>query len=433
MDIAICGFIDVLMDIDRESTNEYLQLFDIVPGFRNLLEEEKRKLPYSINLLDEIHANENAHSRILRKLLMFPETMVGKTRYPVLELFLKYLGHPFADLELIKPVITAEEARIDLLIRDRDYSIIIENKINGAVDQDEQLQRYVDKLKTAKVVEDHIYILYLTAEGGSPSESSFPEALRKRFCLRYREINFRYDVYRFLKESVLCYVAEKQESTVIEFLKSALHQYIDYLEGRFHLREGERMMRDKTRAYLEDKIGLNNSSLSVSEKVSLIRDNVSMLEEIKESLYDAENQLLCECVKKAETELCSRIQSHVINIIRSPDFGRSTSRIQFYPKGWKKEYCISIVFEDDYSKFFLGIENKQSNEYNGPITDKAYEQLKNELGESDGPSNHWVYAEYIVQDRESVIDYFVNNSSIVELSDKIIHMADNQTLLEILK
>jgi hypothetical protein len=203
MDIAICGFIDVLMDIDRESTNEYLQLFDIVPGFRNLLEEEKRKLPYSINLLDEIHANENAHSRILRKLLMFPETMVGKTRYPVLELFLKYLGHPFADLELIKPVITAEEARIDLLIRDRDYSIIIENKINGAVDQDEQLQRYVDKLKTAKVVEDHIYILYLTAEGGSPSESSFPEALRKRFCLRYREINFRYDVYRFLKESVL--------------------------------------------------------------------------------------------------------------------------------------------------------------------------------------------------------------------------------------
>ena len=33
-----------------------------------LLEKKKRKMPFHFNVIDELHANENAHSRILIKL-----------------------------------------------------------------------------------------------------------------------------------------------------------------------------------------------------------------------------------------------------------------------------------------------------------------------------------------------------------------------------
>ena len=34
-------------------------------------EKERQKLPYNFNLIDELHANENAHTRILLKLLNY--------------------------------------------------------------------------------------------------------------------------------------------------------------------------------------------------------------------------------------------------------------------------------------------------------------------------------------------------------------------------
>ena len=40
-------------------------------NFHTKIVEEKRKLPYNINIIDELHINENAHSRILCKLLLY--------------------------------------------------------------------------------------------------------------------------------------------------------------------------------------------------------------------------------------------------------------------------------------------------------------------------------------------------------------------------
>jgi hypothetical protein len=432
-DTDLSGLIDILVDLEREEIADFQRLLDMASDFRRLFEEEKSKLPYSINLLDEIHANENAHSRILRKLLMFSETVAGESRYPVLDLLMKYLGEPFAGLVQFHPVITAEKARIDLLVRDRTYAIIIENKINGAGDQKEQLQRYVEKLTAAKVSEGSIYVLYLTAAGGSPSESSWPESMRNRFGPRYREIDYRNVVYHFLKGSVLPYVAEKQDSTVVQFLRSALHQYVDYLEGRFHYREGERKMREKTRAYLEEKIGLANPSLSAGDKVALIRDNRAMLEEIGGSLYEAEDALLRECVKKADAGLRAKIQPHVRMVEPTLEFGRQTSRIRFYPHGWKEGYCVSVVFEKEYENLFMGIENTASDKYSGTITDDIYEKLREKLRDSEGPSNHWVYTIYLAKERDLVVDYFTDFEKIDSLAETIIAMAERDDLREIIK
>lgn len=65
---------------------------DILKFAENLnkdIENKKKGLPYNINVIDELHINENAHSRILCKLLQYkndegkyemnPMNKLGKT------------------------------------------------------------------------------------------------------------------------------------------------------------------------------------------------------------------------------------------------------------------------------------------------------------------------------------------------------------------
>jgi len=77
-----------------------------------------------------------------------------------------------------------EHEHIDLLITrealDGKYAFIIENKVNGAVDQKEQLQTYYRVLKEKRDFEEsQIFVCYLTLRGGSPSEDSVGNIKRR--------------------------------------------------------------------------------------------------------------------------------------------------------------------------------------------------------------------------------------------------------------
>ena len=61
-------------------------LINLKEDFIKLRIEKNSKLPHQINLIDELHANENAHSRIFLKILCFKEN----NRYPLFELFLNF-------------------------------------------------------------------------------------------------------------------------------------------------------------------------------------------------------------------------------------------------------------------------------------------------------------------------------------------------------
>jgi hypothetical protein len=72
--------------------------------------------------------------------------------------------------------VTREDEHIDLLITravpDGKYAIIIENKVNGAVDRKEQLQNYYGVVRRKGFEEDQIFVCYLTLRGGNPSSES---------------------------------------------------------------------------------------------------------------------------------------------------------------------------------------------------------------------------------------------------------------------
>ena len=52
-------------------------LIKLINGFNKRYKELESRLPYHINVIDELHINENAHSRILCKLLLY-QTANGK-------------------------------------------------------------------------------------------------------------------------------------------------------------------------------------------------------------------------------------------------------------------------------------------------------------------------------------------------------------------
>ena len=183
----------------KNMSNEQMQkVFTLVKDINDFVNAKKKNLPYNINVIDELHANENAHSRILRKLLQYQDSF---NRYRILESLIHYISllegkTEFANIKIQAPTITQETERIDLWVRDTKtkYSIIFENKIKGAIDQDNQLARYILKTINQKFDEKNIFIVYLSADEKKPADYSWKyegQNYESKFKNRYVNLSFK--------------------------------------------------------------------------------------------------------------------------------------------------------------------------------------------------------------------------------------------------
>lgn len=242
----------------KNLTNERIkQICGIIRNISEYLESKTNELPYSINVIDELHANENAHSRILCKLLRYTD---NNGKYKILEDLLQYIsqldGKENFKIQIGKPNITQETERIDLWVRaeDKKYSIIFENKVRGAVDQPSQLARYIETTENEGFDLTNIYVVYLSAYDSEPDEQSWGE-YKEKFTKRYVNLSFKKHILPWLKQSVLpnCVIRE-------ELLISALRQYIDHLEGLFWMRPSQNKI--IMNSELLEKMGLEKKSIA---------------------------------------------------------------------------------------------------------------------------------------------------------------------------
>jgi hypothetical protein len=228
-----------------EMTSErFKKVLNIARDINNFIAEKEKTQLYNINVIDELHANENAHSRILCKLLQYEDS---HSQYRILESLLHYISQlegksDFAKIKIQAPTITYETERIDLWVRDTKtkYSIIFENKIKGAIDQDNQLARYILKTINQNFHEDNIFIIYLAADEKKPADYSWryeEHNYENQFKDRYVNLSFKSHILPWLKEEILpnCIIKE-------ELLISAIKQYIDHLEGLFWMRPSQKKM-----------------------------------------------------------------------------------------------------------------------------------------------------------------------------------------------
>lgn len=247
--------------------SKIIELLNKIEEIAEQYKRESEKSPYHINIIDELHANENAHTRILIKLLKFSKSGC----FPFLDLFVKLLSQWDDGIIISNPLIQDNIEYIDgLVMEDRKYAIIIENKIHWAVDQDRQLERYVDKVISRGVPKDKIWVVYLTRDGSKiPSDYSFTEKVKNIIGERYTPIDYRNHILPWLKEQVLSSCKEDEE-----YLICAIKQYIDHLDGMFQQRESDKEINKNMEKNIMEILGISDQA-----DISKVYDRLAIEEE----------------------------------------------------------------------------------------------------------------------------------------------------------
>ena len=131
----------------NESKNNFQGLLDFLVDFGEKYDNQIANLPYHINVIDELNADENAHSRIFAQLLRYKKN----NKYPFLENFLNEVSS--FNIRVKKPIVKKVDScgRIDIPIFDEQYVVVIENKVTDqAPDPNNvsggQLARYIETI-----------------------------------------------------------------------------------------------------------------------------------------------------------------------------------------------------------------------------------------------------------------------------------------------
>lgn len=319
-------------EINLNILNEFMKKFAF----------EKNRLPYHINILDLIWANENAHSRIFGKIL----EQNSNGEFELLDSFILFLNEKYGNVfPLFKsPVISVEKERIDLLISDPVNTLIIENKIHGALDQKSQIARYIQKMRDKGYVDSNIFIFYLTKDGSKIEEDYSwdfdSNSLKDDFSNRFIRISYRYDILPFLKDWILPSCRLKDI-----YLRSCIEQYIDYLEGVFYLRKNDIQMNNNLQNLLHEKLELTNS---LDKNREILEDKLQDFQEIEKTL----REMILENKKEYFKSWINRIRADF------PDI----ETIDLSGEDWLKK--VGVILSQNDMKFSVLIE---TNEQNGNI------------------------------------------------------------------
>jgi hypothetical protein len=213
---------------------------------------------------------------------------------------LKYISkncEAFENICVTNPEITQELCRIDLWVRDRagGYAIIFENKVYNATDQEAQIARYIECTQSNGYPLDKIFVIYMPQKDDKdPVDDSWGE-YKEAFASRYVKFSFRNGVLPWLKSDVLSSIPDKDK-----LLKSAIEQYVDYLEGLFKQRESDKQLYIMIENYIKEKLGLNDDPFvnkqelerKIEELDKVRQYLVNMIDDYKTQIFEQWNEKL---------------------------------------------------------------------------------------------------------------------------------------------
>lgn len=273
----ILNFVNSVLQNKSDAEHSSIQsTLDFAEGVAGTIAKNKHLVPYHLNLIDELHINENGHSRILYKLLEYRNP---DGDYIFLKSLLKYISkncEAFEKICVTNPEITQELCRIDLWVRDKDYAIIFENKVYNATDQEAQIARYIECTQGNGCPLDKIFVVYMPQmDDKDPVDDSWGK-YKEDFASRYVKFSFRNGVLPWLKSDVLPSIPDKDK-----LLKSAIEQYVDYLEGLFKQRESDKQLYIMIENYIKEKLGLNDDPFVNKQE---LERKIEELDEVRQYL-----------------------------------------------------------------------------------------------------------------------------------------------------
>ena len=319
------------------------KLIKVAKELNELYKSKKAALPYSINVIRELHANENANSRILRGLLQYSHN----GQYPVLQSFierLKAIADCPIDISIQNPELTNEQDnRIDLLIKEKkSYAIIVENKIWGASDQEEQIERYIDYVIDLGIPRRSIFVVYLTLDGNKKvSDISLTDKAKKHLGYsnknngRFICMNFKDDIIPWLDT-----LMDLEETRNEPLLSSSITLYIDFLKEYFDAREEDIEIENYLEKQLMDKLQAN----SLKELLDTWED-VDKLQEIVSSAANKKIKSIC------SQKICNTLEKKGYHI-RAYDFQYDYFDLEVDIPEWEKCWW---AMESDKGGLFSGV------------------------------------------------------------------------------
>lgn len=228
-------------------TDEFLSKYETVKN------SVKNKIGFRFNLLAEQCGSviENSHTNFLMCLLQY-KSQYG---YVFLEDFIALAEFGIqiegsSNIEFETEYFGKNEngsaGRIDGLIYEKGvFAIIIENKINRAGNQEEQIKRYIETILNNQIVssDEQIFVVFLTRDGvEKPDPNSIACMKEHGICNdnkidnnndvtvisgpRYFACSYSANIVDWLKENIQPSVPQKDI-----VLNAGLIQYIDYLEN----------------------------------------------------------------------------------------------------------------------------------------------------------------------------------------------------------
>ena len=359
-----------------------IELVRLASDIQRLYQEGIAKLHYGANLIDELHANENAHSRILRMLIAYN----GGGSFPVFASFLNLVKkhcHDAKDLFVCSPQFSNEEARIDVLIKeyqaDNPYAIIIENKVCGAADREQQIQHYIE-IVMQYVSAENIYVIYLTKDREKEvSDISLTERAREILGVtgdskgRYIPLNYKDDILPWLEQDVLPNLPLKEN-----LLASSVQLYIDYLKGMFMMRENELPILQKIYSKMRQELDIHS-----------INDSISLYKRIEDLMSSIESILSEDIDKVLEEHLYKPLQYKFPEcIIYEKEKDNTHFLFKMTVPYWNK---CQIVFTWDAKGQYIGIGNLT-------LDNALDDDTRNKLGECLGEERNtewWPWYKYV--------------------------------------
>lgn len=297
--------------------NELEDILQLADELSQYLEEFKASSIYDINLFEKPKIEENHISYLLYKILDYKGKDGKITCKRFIETFFPELKE-----QISAPKITFEKAyRIDILIKDQKYAIIIENKIFGAEFQRNQLARYIQRLLDKGYSKEQIHIVIIPQnyeakylDGIRPSVWKLPPDWEKpnqdRECAASDQYSCSCDVSDNACNKECTDMSEFKERTKIinnveiagwlegclaqidqkeKLLHSSIIQVSDYIQYF-----NSSKMETEAQKFLEKKINIVGTDQEKLEKIDTYRQG---LEEIQKALTKTKEKISRELIE----------------------------------------------------------------------------------------------------------------------------------------
>lgn len=279
----------ILNSVKNLETQEIKHLYGLSRLAGEIRKDELARMPLHINVImiaAKGKLKETAHSEILQHLLKHQEILDS---FVVNILGVKNKGLSVDD---VRP---AEKDRIDVSIYSDRLCVIIENKVNDAGEQTGQIFRYVQLAKEEGYRDEEIIVLYLnSSHWDKPSDKSLtnegkgieriPGIIENNLIVR----DYAHDIYKWVKNLSLTLSPRE------EYINSALHQYIDYLEEYFYLTDKFTAMKEKIKSIIDTEIlvGLSDANdVNYEKRINTLTDAKEDLELLKTSIENRITEL----------------------------------------------------------------------------------------------------------------------------------------------